>query len=97
MPGQAVDGTEWAAPPLPMPARPKQFALVLDPEDAEYAEYVRDCKPSDPVVWWGCDISGRILLYQIDKGGRPHIARYNSVRRAVDLWERVCPIKLVWL
>jgi hypothetical protein len=82
---------------LPMPPAPKQFALVLDPEDPEYAEYVAACQPPHAVVWWGCQLDGRTLLYQLDEAGRPHIARFNTVRRAVDLWERVYPVKLVWL
>ena len=82
---------------LAMPATPRQFALVLDESAEEYAECVAACGITDPVVWWGCEVHGRALVYRVGEDGRLDIGRHRSPQTALDLWERVYPLKLVWL
>ena len=81
---------------LAMPAAPRQFAIVLDEDDDQYAEYLDCCRPTDPVLWWGCAVDGRALLYRLAEG-RLDTSRHTSPESALAMWERIYPVKLVWL
>lgn len=84
-------------PVLAMPATPRQFALVLDEEDEAYADFVEWRRPADPVIWWGAELDGEVLLYRACDDGRLDTARHASPDAALSRWERVYPVKLVWL
>ena len=82
---------------LAMPAAPRQFALVLDEDNDQYADFVECCQPSDPVVWWGPETTERALLHRTRGDGRLDTATHLNAAAALERWERVYPVKLVWL
>ena len=82
---------------LAMPAAPRQFALVLDEDNDQYAEFVDCFQPADPVVWWGTETVERALLYRMRDGGWLDTATHVDAEAALERWERVYPLKLVWL
>ncbi|MGA8114475.1 MAG: hypothetical protein WCA46_12480 [Actinocatenispora sp.] len=87
------------APPkaLVMPALPKHFALVLDPDDPQYEEFVTIWKPTDPVMWWGSQFDGHAVLYRVTGDGRLDTAHHRDAGRAEARWSRLYPLKLEWL
>ncbi len=89
--------TAPTAPKLAMPAAPKLFALVLDEEDPDYAEFVAACQPTDRVVWWGTEFDGQAVLYRITPDGKLDTARSRDAALAEDRFNQVYPVKLEWL
>lgn len=79
------------------PPAPRQFALLLDPEEDEYAEFLESIRPAGPVLWWGVQLAGRVLLYRTDRDGRLDTARHASAEAALDRWSMLCPLRLAWL
>ncbi len=82
---------------LAMPAGPRQFALVLDPHDPEYGEFVSTCRPNSPVLWWGAAFTSRALLYRLSAEGTPQYGCFSSPAQALATWRRAYPIRLDWL
>ncbi len=82
---------------VPMPAVPRQFALVLDEDDPDYGEYVAACQPDSRVVWWGCMVDGRALLYRFGEDGTLDTARSQDAELAEERWSQLYPVKLTWL
>ena len=74
----------------------RQFALVLDEDNDQYADFVECCQPSDPVVWWGTETAERALLHRTRRRPARHRHALNAAA-ALERWERVYPVKLVWL
>lgn len=89
--------TVSCATALAMPAPPRQFALVLDGDDADYDEFVSAARPDSPVLWWGCEVDGSALLYRPGGSGRLDTARHASADAALDRWNQLYPLKLLWL
>lgn len=85
------------SPALAMPPAPRQFALVLDEADPEYAECVAQVGFTDPIVWWGVHTGDDVLLYRFRPDGKLDTAHHADPERALDVWDRLYPIKLVWL
>jgi hypothetical protein len=81
---------------VPPPA-PRQFALLFDPEEDEYAEFLEAVRPAGPVLWWGVQLANRVLLYRSDRDGRLDTARHASAEAALDRWSIICPLRLAWL
>jgi hypothetical protein len=79
------------------PPAPRQFALLFDPEEDEYGEFLEAVRPSGPVLWWGVQLVDRVLLYRTDRDGRLDTARHASAEAALDRWSMICPLRLVWL
>lgn len=84
--------TETAA----MPPAPRQFALVYDEDDDQYAEFIECCHPTDPVLWWGFAVDDEAILYR-RHGRHVETAHHTSPESALALWVRSYPVKLVWL
>lgn len=82
---------------LAMPPTPRQFALVLDPDDARYDDFVTGCRPDTAVLWWGCEVDGRALLYRGGNDGRLNTARHACAEAALDRWSQLYPLRLSWL
>ncbi len=95
--GGEVDTCETARNVLAMPAEPRRFALVLDPHDPDYQEYVDVCRPTSPLLWWGAAFSSRALLYRLNLDGTPQYGCFSSPAHALAVWHRSHPVRLDWL
>lgn len=80
-----------------MPPAPRQFALVLDPDDPDYDEFVTAVRPADPVLWWGAAFGDRVVLYRDGTTGLLDTARHCDVDSALDRWSSLYPVRLQWL
>lgn len=89
--------TASTLPLLAMPPSPRLFALVLDDTDDSYPDYVACCHPSSPVVWWGLHLDGEALLARHVPDGGIDTAHHLNPRHALNSWQRLYPLKLVWL
>ncbi len=82
---------------LGMPAAPRPFALVLDEDDPDYAEFVTCCQPADRLLWWGAAFADRAVLYRFDGEGKLDTARHRDADAALTRWNHLYPLKLEWL
>ena len=82
---------------MAMPAEPRRFALVLDPHDPDYQEYVDVCRPTSPLLWWGAAFSTRVLLYRLNPDGTPQYGCFSGPAHALAVWRRSYPLRLDWL